>query len=329
MKKEYLILILIIIGLSAYLVLKKDNQVHYELPVLPQVDTETIDRIQITKADRSIMLNKTENTWTLNEDKYPADKAAVDDILDTIKELTLSALVSEAGDLARYELDDANAVKVKVFSKDALKREFSIGKAAPSFNHTFVMVDGTKQILQADKSFRNHFDKSVGDLRDKLVLEFEPGEIKKITLEKQGTLMTLIPASQSNGDSDDDKSGSNETTEDKKNSGWVFEDGTAADKETIDDLLSSLSHLECQSFLDQDRARELKKETPLCKITLENKETLGLNLFKQEGTEDMAGISKSSPYAFTLAGYKTGDIVSYVDKLLGLEKPEETESDKE
>ncbi len=52
MKKEYIILIVLIIGLSAYLYLKKDNQVHYELPTLPQVDTDRVNHMEIVKADR-------------------------------------------------------------------------------------------------------------------------------------------------------------------------------------------------------------------------------------------------------------------------------------
>lgn len=49
MKKEYTILIVLIIALGAYLGLKKDGRVHYELPVPAAVDRDKIDRLEIKK----------------------------------------------------------------------------------------------------------------------------------------------------------------------------------------------------------------------------------------------------------------------------------------
>ena len=117
MKKEYIILIILIIGLSAYLALKKEGRVHYELPAVPEVDTARIDRIEISKADRLVVLNKEENSWTVTDKKFPANPDDVTQILDTLKQIKLSALVSEAKDLARYDLDDPRAVKVRPWLK--------------------------------------------------------------------------------------------------------------------------------------------------------------------------------------------------------------------
>jgi hypothetical protein len=206
MKKEYIILVGLIIGLGAYLGLKKENRVHYDLPALSAVDQDKIDRIEITQKDQSLVLSKTDKTWTLGDEKFPADPSAVDKILDTVKELKLSALVSEAGDRIRYELDPANAIGVKAFEGQNEKRSFSIGKTAPSFNHTFVMLDNDKRIFQADKSFRDDFDKSIDDLRNKLVLEFNTKEIKKITLEKEGSTITLVQAKTEPGKGEEEKS---------------------------------------------------------------------------------------------------------------------------
>lgn len=321
MKKEYVILIVLIIGLGAYLGLKKDDRVHYELPVPATVDTGKTDRLEIKKGNLAIVLNKEEKGWTLTEKAFPADESAVGNLLDTVKKIKLSALVSEASDLVRYELDPDNAIVVKAFAGKDEQRAFTIGKTAPSFNHTFIMLGNDKRIFQADKSFRNNFDKSVDEFRDKLVLEFKPGEIKKITLEKQGKTVTLTAVKSKKESPEKDTTGDKtpETT-------WRFDDGSIADQTVAKDLLSSLSHLECQSYLNEPEAAQIKKLTALCKITLKREEALSLNLFEQDGKESMAGTASSSPYAFSLASYKAGDIVSYVDKLLGLEKPEKSGS---
>ncbi|MEH0022725.1 MAG: DUF4340 domain-containing protein [Desulfobacter sp.] len=324
MKKEYLILIVLITGLAAYLALKKDDQIHYQLPVLPALEAEAIDRIVITREEGAVTLSRNQETWTIGTEQFPADASAVNSVMDTVKGLALSALVSEAGDKVRYELDAPNAIEVRAYAGETEKRRFFIGKTAPSFNHTFVMLGDGSEIFQADKSFRNDFDKGVDDFRDKLVLSFDTGEIKKITLEKQGVIRSLALNSAHREAEENDQA----DTDAAPAPVWQFEDGTPADVSAAKDLLSSLSHLESQGLLKDDQADALKKETPVCKISLENGDTLGLHLFDADG-EEMAGQSTSSPYAFTLAAYKTEDILSYVNKLLGLEQKEEPAPEKE
>ena len=193
MKKEYIILIILIIGLIAYLGLKKDNQVHYELPTIPQVDTTRIDRVEISKADRLVVLNKGENGWTVTDKKFSANPEDIEQMIGTLKAIKLSALVSEAKDLARYELNDTHAVKDKALAGKEAVRSFVIGKTAPSHNHTFIYLDDKdRTVYQANGNFKSQFDKESADFRDKKVLEFDPAGVKKVTLEKQGQIVTLI-----------------------------------------------------------------------------------------------------------------------------------------
>jgi hypothetical protein len=64
------------------------------------------------------------------------------EMLDTLGGLTLTALVSESKNYALYELDDAQKANVKAWQGDQLKRDVDVGKAAPSFRHTFVRLAG-------------------------------------------------------------------------------------------------------------------------------------------------------------------------------------------
>ncbi|NWH04767.1 DUF4340 domain-containing protein [Desulfobacter latus] len=333
MKKEYIILIILIIGLSAYLGLKKDDQVHYELPTIPQVDTTRIDRMEISKADRLVVLNKGEKGWTVTENEFPATPDDIKRILGTLKKIELSALVSEAKDLVRYELDDIHAVKVKALAGKEVVRSLVIGKTAPSYNHTFIYLDNKDQtVYQANGNFKSQFDKAAADFRDKKVLGFDPAGIKKITLEKQGKAVTVVktPAPEKPDPGKDE--GKKDVTAEKtapKETVWKDEAGDVADQKTISDLLSSLSDLECQAFIDDDKAARLKKTAPSCKISLENDKTFVLNLFNKNDDQDVEGSCSYTPYAFTLTSYKAEDIVSYTDKLLGIEQQDDTEPDKE
>lgn len=333
MKKEYIILIILIIGLGAYLGFKQDNQVHYELPTIPQVDTTRIDRLEISKADRVVTLNKSEKGWTVTDKKFPANTDDVTQMLDTLKQIKLSALVSEAKDLIRYELDDPHAVKVKALAGNEVVRAFVIGKTAPSNNHTFVYLDDKdRTVYQANGNFNAQFDKPAADFRDKQVLAFTPDSMKKITLEKQGKTVTLVKApapetpDQEKEDAPKDLTAEKTTTQ---KSVWKNEDDSAVDQKTISDLLSSLSKLECQAFLDDEEAAQLKEKAPSCKISLENDKIFVLNLFDKNDDQDVEGLCTYTPYAFTLTSYKAEDIVSYTDKLMGIEQQDSTESGQE
>lgn len=333
MTKEYIILIILIIGLSTYVGLKKDDQVHYELPTIPQVDTTRIDRVEISKADRLVVLNKGEKGWTVTDKKFPANPDEIELILGTLKKMNLSALVSEAKDLVRYELDDANAVKVKALAGKEVVRSFVIGKTAPSYNHTFIYLDNKDQIVyQANGNFKSQFDKAAADFRDKKVLGFDPESIKKITLEKQGKTVTLVKApAPEKPDLEKDETKKDLTAEKTapKEAVWKNEKRAVADQKAISDLLSSLSALECQAFMDDDKAARLKEIQPSCKISLENDKTFVLNLFNKNDDQDVDGSCSYTPYAFTLTSYKAEDIVSYTDKLIGIKQQDSTESGNE
>ena len=331
MKKEYIILIILIIGLSAYIGLKKDDQVHYELPTIPQVDTTRIDRMEISKTGRLVILDRGEKGWTVTDEKFPANPDEIKQILDTLKQIKLSALVSETKDLARYELNDTHAVKVKTLADKKVLSSVVIGKTAPSHNHTFIYLnDKDRTVYQANGNFKNQFDKAAADFRDKTVLGFDLDSMKKVTLDKQGKTVTLVKEIVSEKpDQEKDKTKEDLTAEKTapEKAIWKNEDGSVVDQKTVSDLLSSLSKLECQAFMDDDQAARLKEIEPSCKISLETDKTFVLNLFDKNNDQDVEGSCSYIPYAFTLTSYKAEDIVSYTDRLLGIEQQDTTESE--
>ncbi|MBF0259817.1 MAG: DUF4340 domain-containing protein [Desulfamplus sp.] len=127
----------------------------------------------------------------MTDKNYPASKESVTQILDIVKDLKLSALVSESGNLNPYELDSKNRISVTVKSAVETLRKFEIGKTAPSFRHTFVRLDGNSNVYHAAKSFRRDFDKTVDDLRDKKVLSFDKSKISSIALKKGETIKEI------------------------------------------------------------------------------------------------------------------------------------------
>ncbi|MBW2251827.1 MAG: DUF4340 domain-containing protein [Deltaproteobacteria bacterium] len=166
-KKEYIILAVIIAALLLYLSQRKTDRTLYKLPDVPEISNSNITKIEINKNSTPIILSKEGDLWTIGPKKYPADTLKVKNMLDVMGKLTLTALVSESKSYNRYNLDDDNKITVKAFDKDKLKLEFDIGKAASSFRHTFVKIAGDERVFHARGSFMGKFDKTVDDLRDK------------------------------------------------------------------------------------------------------------------------------------------------------------------
>lgn len=313
MKKEYLILIALILILGAYLFLHKENKDNYTLPAIEKIDISKITGLIIDKKEGSIAFTKKEKNWMLTDKDYLADSPSVENMLDTIKTLKLSALVSQKGNLKRYELDDEKHIRVKVIKGQETVFEFTIGKAAPSFNHTFIMLTNDKNVYHANGSFRSNFDKTVENFRDKKVLEFKEASIKQFTIEKDGLSKTLI----SEEIKKEEKGNENDSIT------WHSKDGTSADKEVITTLLSSVSFLACEKYLDTPTKNELEKEKPLCKIRLGNKSNVVLTLFKTDKEDNLFGISSMNKYAFELSQFTGKEIISNIEKLLGITKANE------
>lgn len=313
MKKEYLILVALILVFSAYLLFHKENRDHTTLPEIKKIDVSKITGVIIDKKPGPLQFTKKDKTWTLTDKKYPADAPAVKNMLDTFKTLKLSALVSQKGDLGRYDLDKEKKIQVKLLEGEKTVFEFSIGKTAPTFNHTFVMLSDNQNIYHANGSFRSNFDKTADDFRDKKVLEFKKASIKKITLEKEGVSRTLTAI---------EPKTKNQKKEDISVT-WRSDDGTVADKKQVSDLLSALSFMECETYLTPGAENELEKKDPLCNIHLENGKNITLTLFKGDKDGPFSGKSSMSSYAFAVSPFNGKEIVSTIDTLLGIQKKEE------
>lgn len=312
MKKEYLILILIIAMLAGYLVLKKDDGRHYTLPAPPSLDTEKIDRLTVEKESQPFVFTRTESGWVVTEHAYPADDGAVKKMLDVMSGLTLSALVSEKQDVARYELDPSRVLTVTAFQGDIPVMSFKIGKTAPTFNHTFVMLENDPNIYHANDNFRSHFNKTEDEFRDRQVLTFQEKDIEKITLEtpeKQVMLTARQPAE----------------NEEAQDSTPVFDypDGTSPDPKTVSNLLYSLSALTCDRFATDTDKADMEASSPRLTVVLDNGTSRVLTLFEPDADESVLATSSMNDYVFFLEPQVAEDITSYALDLAGLIPPEE------
>ncbi len=315
-KKEYIILLSIIIAAYLYLILRNQDRTHYQLPTINNITASEITKVEVSKADTSFVLNKKGENWEIAPGEYPADTDKVEGILKTIEGLSVTALVSESKNFIRYDLGRDKSIHVIAWIGEKKARDFEIGKAATSFSHTFLKFGDDDRVYHARGNFRSKFDQSIEQLRDKTVLSFKQEEIRRIKITQGDSVIALsrneIPLEVNASKEDETKSRPPEKVEVV----WQTEDGRKADENKLSRLLTMLSNLNCEKYLD-DRKKEDTK-SPLCNIELLGNKEYSLSVFpkKDKDAKGYPAVSSENDYTFSLRESQADDLIKAPDDIL-------------
>ncbi len=288
-KVETVVLVLVIAALGAYLVLRNTDRTHYSLPQPDAVSAAQVTRIEIHRPDGTVHLERAEgDLWRIQPAGHKADKNKVDDMLKPIADLELTAMVSESEAYNRYDLGKDRKITVKAWAGDKLVREFSVGKVAPSYKHTFIALAGDPRVYHAVGSFRHAFDQTAEDLRDKNVLSFEPKDIRKITVRLRDTSTVLVReekvAAADAGAAADETPSPDTGSPAQTRPVWRSTEGKSLDAAAVNRLLTTLSDLQCSEYLIDRNPSDFG--TPLITIRLEGTRSHELTVFPRESSEE-------------------------------------------
>ena len=317
LKKEYFILTAILVALILYLALHRSNRTHYQLPELSEVSGKHISKLEITKAGNSIILNKKDDTWYIEPKEYRADSTKVKSMMNVIEKLKLTALVSESKNYIRYDLTKDKNINVKAWEGKTLLREFDIGKAAPTFKHTFIKLPNNPNVYHARGDFRRNFDRSVDNFRDKSVLSVAQNTIHAMTLKHDKKTISLsrreIPETLPEKK---DESAAKKSKVAKTKTVWEDTKGHEVASSKISSLLSFLNSLECETFLDDLKKEEFKN--PIYSVTLKGEKEYSLLIFakKDKNAKNYSAISSENESPFSLSDMQVDTIKSKVDEIL-------------
>ena len=319
-KKEYLILILIIAALSAYLFMRSLDRTLYELPQIPSLDTNEITKIEVTQNDGSIVLGKKDNQWYLEPPGYLADANRVKDMLRVFETFRLTALVSEAKDYSRYDLHAEKRISVKAWQGDTLQRNFDIGKAAPSFRHTFVRLDDDSRVFHASDNFRSKFELTIDSLRDKNVLAFKPADIHEIQINRDQTSVKLVhnKVPVAAAVSQEEKTDTAPAPAVKFE--WQSSEGEKGNDQNINRLLATVGNLRCEQYIygrDKDSFSD-----PIYTVKLQGVQDYRLDIFAKLAKDDKnnPALSSTNDYPFFLSDSQVQQIMINPEEML--KKPE-------
>lgn len=330
-KKEYLIIGIVIVVLLAYLLLRSPNKMHYQLPQLELIPQNDITRVEIIKPKETLTLTAKDKKWFVTDKSYPADQTKIEKILKVVTSLVLTELRSTQGNDTLYGLGKTDAITVKVYRDQDVIREFQVGKVADTYNHTFVKLAGDQNIYAARTGFKSDFDLKLDELRDKQVLKFDKNEISDISITKGEVALQMAKKVTPGKPApvQEKKEGDKKTPPPapKPEVSWVLNDGTIAKKSEVDSLLNQLSNLSCTGYLEEKKKEEMK--TAIYIIRLKGSKDYQISLFDKvdKDGEKYPGISSESPYVFLLPTY-TADNLMKKPEALKEDKKEEKETEK-
>ena len=324
LKKEYGILFIVIVALSLYQILRNPDKISYRLPELQEISKGNITKIEISKPEGPIVLSKTADGWKLLPQGYPADADRVKNMLNIIRKLTLTTLVSESKSYDRYGLDNEKKIAVKAWQGEQFEREFDVGKTASSSRQTFVRIAGDHRVYHALQNFRSNFDQTMERLRDRTVLSFDKEAIHEIRIIRGRQTMVFtrrqIPVDITAGQQKQAK----ETTVLETAALWQTDEGKKVDESKLNPLLATLSNLSCDKYISGREKGELTD--PIYKILLKGAQDYSLSVFAKpdKDSENYPAVSSENDYPFELPRWKADDIMKNPDKMPLKDEPSKT-----
>jgi hypothetical protein len=322
LKKEYVILLLVIAALTAYLFLRSGDQTYFEMPRLDTVESDQINRLVITKGQRTVALQKEDEQWVVGPKAYAGDGIKVKNMVRAAADLTLTALVSESRSYERYGLDDAQRIHVEVSAGKKKVRDFFIGRRAPTHQHTFVALAGNPDVYHARGSIDTTYDRTIDELRDLTVLNYEKGDISAVILNRGDQTATFIRKIKTPEEEAASEAGQ-ESESPEPEFQWVDTDDNPVATADVDRIITQFSNLKCDNYLEDDAKEGLK--APLWTVTLKSDQKAAhLSLYDKEDKKStrFPAVSSGSPYAFILQKSRVETFEKSIAKLLKEKSPE-------
>ena len=325
-KKEYIILLVIIIALSVYLFMRSTDRTHYQLPELTGLERGNITKIEILNEGDAIVLKKRDNQWYLEPKGYPADTGKVNNMLAVFETLSLAALVSESEDYQRYDLHPARRITAKAWKDDTLRRSLDIGKAAPSFRHTFVKLADDSRVYHANDNFRSKFEQTPDSLRDRGVLSFKAGDIQAVSITKDPVSVELVRKEVSIAPAVSQPEKPETAPPAVAKFEWQDRSGKKVNDQNLKRLLTTLGSLKCTGYID-DRSKDSFSK-PIYAVTLKGIQEHLLEIFDklEKDAEHYPAASSGSDYPFLLSDNQAQQIMQDPAEMLSKSEADEKKS---
>ncbi len=210
---------------------KKQKAKELSEKILP-IDSNEVQQVSVTNAGEIAVLERKDDlNWRLIKPlKANGDDLAVEDILSTLESAIFKRVVEEAPkDPGVYGLKEPS-LKISLQMKDGKNYDVLVGDNSPIGHSFYVMRKDQNRVLLTSGA-GDEWKKSLYDLRDKTVLDFETPKVKEFQIQYSGKTTRYV----------------------KDTDGWMVHEGFAAkgDATGIDGLLNSLQLTHAKRFVEE------------------------------------------------------------------------------
>lgn len=214
--------------------------------LFPEVEATEVSAIWLeTLSGTKARLERREGDWQIVEPiDFLADGTVVEGLASSLADVASVGVIEEPQGPEVYGLDEA--ATVVDFLAGEQEYQLRVGRGTPVGGNTYASVGADPSVVYTVPTFRvNGFSKSLADLRERRLLDFDPASIRRIEVGWPPDGRAVL-----------------ELAEDDE---WrvVQPLETRADQETVQSLLSDLRFMRASGFLDEpDSAAEAALEAP-------------------------------------------------------------------
>ncbi|MDJ0788261.1 MAG: DUF4340 domain-containing protein [Myxococcota bacterium] len=236
-----LILAVLVAALGAFIYWTEQDASEREVegeaqPIFPDLDVADVTALSVlTSDDVRVRLERTEGVWALVEPlAFPADDLAAEGLASSLVDLASEAVFDEPEALSEYGLDVEPSLRFELGDDIRVLR---VGDKSPVGGNTYVAQDGDARVFAVATWRVNALEKSLLDLRDRRLLDFDAGEVVALRVRWPGAEVSL----------------SREDGADGAEAGWrmLSPVEARASDDTVEGLLTSLQFLRASGFVDE------------------------------------------------------------------------------
>ncbi len=250
--KKTLIFFIIFLVLAGYYLIrgdlmKQEQQQEEAAKKLFTAEESAMTEVTITRGEEDILLKKQDGNWKMLQPvEAAADESAVSAMLSEFVKVERDSTIAEDDSQdEEFGLNEPELIVTAQAKEGEAPLKLSFGKESPVSAKNYVRVGSDEKVILVERTVKTALDKSVFDLRDKTVLDFEPPQVRK-------AVFTLAQAE--NGDE-------TEKVELKQiNSVWTMEAPKPynVDATKIGSILSKVKSAKVEEFVTE-HAEDLSK----------------------------------------------------------------------
>ena len=145
---------------------------------------ESIDKIEIQTNNQKIILIKENNSWQVASEKnLPADKNKIDRLLDSLRQLKKTELVSKNENYHhKFGLNQENAIELKVYQGENNFFSLLVGNAGPDFESDYIRFPQEKEVYLSNIALRSVLIQP--QWKNLKVTDFYSDQVEKVIIKK-------------------------------------------------------------------------------------------------------------------------------------------------